>query len=441
MDIAKKLREVVTANFIEIVRSEEDRGAKETPQPTAFQAIETKPSADTEAEVLARRELDDIAAILNIPIEVEPAQKPEEDEANDAEAIPEEFAAIEVADQVTDQVADPTEESLAEEIETLESAFPTLETTSLEAITPEVAEEPAESAETDAVEIIEAVTEPVEAVIEKPEETLVAEPVAEMVAEPVVAEAEPVEPEAVEELVATPRTELQEIVQEIEAAYDPLEFVGRDGNVDFARLLKQANLPAVAFTAEQARKLITALPEELPIKVKRMTVQATLEAVNPNAKVDPKEVVADAVLKRVHIGQLRDNLTEALATGIQQRQDEMSHLQGEMERLLNEMRSRISTLETEIGREQSRKQHAETLCDERIGHLEQVILFFQTDENILAASNAPATEEDDVPPFMRDESVYRLLGMNSGDGASEDGKEGSRNGEASPDSPPRRTRR
>src|SRR5262245_11820146 len=72
------------------------------------------------------------------------------------------------------------------------------------------------------------------------------------------------------------------------AEQDPTEFIGADGAVDFDRMFAGANLPHVGFTAEQVAKVLAALPNDLPMQVKRLTLKATLEAVDRDAVIDPQ---------------------------------------------------------------------------------------------------------------------------------------------------------
>lgn len=359
MDIAKKLRQVVTANFIEIVRSDEDERPKQ-PAP-ALSTVDTLPPVPTRvpmesvvetqsvAELKARQELDALDGVL--------------DTKDDGET--------------PESVLDPVEAATAEEAP--------LHSEPVEAQDGEpVVIEAAEKTDDDTLEGVIAI--PIELHAAHAEVT------------PIEAESAP--------------------APEPPPAVDPMSFVNSDGSLDFARMLKAADIPPVSFTAEQALKLITALPEDLPMRVKRTTVKATLEAVSPTTADDARDVVADAMLKRVHVGQFRDALSERLETELRNRNEEMTRLRAELERLGGE-----------VVEFQRRQKVVVEACDQHIHQFQQVVLFFQTEE-----AGAPAVtqsaDDDEIPPFMREDTVFRLLGMNGTENPVEAVEEPVRNGGA-----------
>lgn len=359
MDIAKKLRQVVTANFIEIVRSEEDeRPKKGTPALNTVDSLPPVPTrvpsdnsaeAQAAAEMKARQELDELNKMLEARDDVDQTVSP-------VEAVSE--------------TPEGDEPAIAEAVEA-----PTADPVAIEAV---------EDTEDDTIE----------GVIAIPVETEVAD------AEPI-----PVEAEAAPTPEPTP-------------AFDPMAYVNSDGTLDFPRFLKASNLPAVAFTAEQALKIITALPEDLPMRVKRSTVKATLQAVSPETVEDASDVLADAMLKRVHVGQLRDALAEHVEIEIRQRNEEIVRLRSELDRVSNEA--------TEYQRRQ--KLFAES-CENYINQFHQVVLFLQTEET----NSQPViqtVEEDEIPPFMREDTVFRLLGINDSENSSETTEDSAQNGRA-----------
>jgi hypothetical protein len=208
--------------------------------------------------------------------------------------------------------------------------------------------------------------------------------------------------------------------------YDPLPLLGTGGSVDFERLMREANLPAVRFSAEQASKILGALPDDLPMRVKRMTVKATLDAVDPTANVAPEDVVADAMLKKMHIAQYREALAEKVG-------EQRSSIEADIARMRADIEAEIARMEREIVRrheaiaalELTRHRAAEE-CGKRIHQMEQVVLFFQAEaaaaEPVIAVAKASSVAttttapnepdaEDELPPFMRDSAVYRLLGL------------------------------
>lgn len=423
MDIAKKLREVVTSNFIEIVRTDEDDRKKQ--KPSAFGAnTPTAPLVEPrsldfaarreDAEARARRELDEMEAHgKRAEDPAEPIVAPPVDSVDEEET--------DVIEEATaDMPADPAEEMTTSPFAIESEAEP---------VEDEYLDDTVEGPVPFTVASLDTMTAPTEATVETEAEEGVAESgaiefVGDAGEEVVEAESRLEETAPTVEAITEEKIEAEATPTEPQPAVtenNPRSYVTEDGVIDFTRLIKDAKVPAVAFSAEQARKLIIALPDELPMRVKRMTMRATLDAVNPNTPVDPRDIVADAMLKRVHIGQFRDGLGAEIETVWRARQDDIARLRAE-----------IARLEGEIEGVQEQQRLAEETCNQQISQYEQVILFFQTDEAILQSADKPAASEDDLPPFMRDDSVNKLLkGRNeetkpSQNGEAETGRRSSR---------------
>lgn len=193
----------------------------------------------------------------------------------------------------------------------------------------------------------------------------------------------------------TPQEDAPLPLPTLQSGRELLSYVSDSGVIDLLGLLAGAELPPVAFGAEKAAQIVSALPNDLPMRVKRVTVKTTLEAVNRN--IDANDIVSDAVLKKMVIGQARDALAEQFSVMQKNAQDEIARLQAEIVRLRGfdeqtEKRCRVAD-----------KSFAETL-----DQMEQVIFFFQPEEQVV---ETPATE-DDLPPFMRSDNVARLLKLN-----------------------------
>jgi hypothetical protein len=186
------------------------------------------------------------------------------------------------------------------------------------------------------------------------------------------------------------------------AEHDLTEFIAADGTVDFDRVLAGANLPRIGFTAEQVAKVLAALPSDLPMHVKRLTLKATLEAVDRNAVIDPQDVVADAMLKKMHVGQYRDALRTYVETLLQGNAAKIERLQDEISRL-------------KAASEAAEQKHhaAESACDGQMSLMENVVVFFQSEAASVQPHASGETEEneDELPPFMRDDAVFRMLGL------------------------------
>ncbi|MBC8065447.1 MAG: hypothetical protein H7Y17_11485 [Chlorobia bacterium] len=109
-------------------------------------------------------------------------------------------------------------------------------------------------------------------------------------------------PKTVEQIVREqPGPNLDEIkVPQTAATAPPIpaEPVMRsDGSINYESIYKLANLPAVAFTAEQILELFASLPADLPLESKRATIRVTLGAMAKSLGVTTEQIVADASRK------------------------------------------------------------------------------------------------------------------------------------------------
>lgn len=73
--------------------------------------------------------------------------------------------------------------------------------------------------------------------------------------------------------------------------------IGADGKINFDSIYRLANLPTVAFTAEQILELFASLPTDLPLDSKRATIRVTLGAMAKSLGVTTEQIVADASRK------------------------------------------------------------------------------------------------------------------------------------------------
>jgi hypothetical protein len=90
-----------------------------------------------------------------------------------------------------------------------------------------------------------------------------------------------------------------------------------DGSVEFGAIYQHAKLPASPFTAEQMLDLLSSLPAELPLEMRRQTVRASLNAMGKALGATPDSIVADASRKlaalSAYIEQLSTRTTERIA--------------------------------------------------------------------------------------------------------------------------------
>jgi len=185
--------------------------------------------------------------------------------------------------------------------------------------------------------------------------------------------------------------------------------ISDEGDVDFDRVFKQYDLPKASFTAEQAMNMLQALPRDLPLRTKRVTVNTTLSAIGQVVGATPKDIVGDATRKRQHLDKYLEALSEEVTETTAATESEIERLQQEIAALRDKLRvvNRKRTAAIEV-------------CQSRMHLFDQVVHFFDYDE---ATLNKPAAEEeeapvdpDDMPAFMREDAVRRMLGINDEEG-------------------------
>ncbi|MEQ1933467.1 MAG: hypothetical protein ABL962_06260, partial [Fimbriimonadaceae bacterium] len=85
------------------------------------------------------------------------------------------------------------------------------------------------------------------------------------------------------------------------------------GNVKFSEIYAHANVPASSFSAEQALEMINSLPSDLPIEVRRKTINVTMETMGKATGVNVETVVTDASRKLAALASYSEALTTTTA--------------------------------------------------------------------------------------------------------------------------------
>lgn len=182
--------------------------------------------------------------------------------------------------------------------------------------------------------------------------------------------------------------------------------VSDDGDVDFVRIFQQYELPTTPFSAEQAMNMLQSLPRDLALRTKRVTVNTTLSAIGKAVGATPQDIVTDAARKKETL----ERYVESLGHEVDETSASMN---AEIERLQAAITQHKDTL-----RSLTRKRSAASeVCRSRVDLFDQVIHFFDYDENVLNAPEATPEEEasvptDEMPAFMREDAVRRMLGIN-----------------------------
>lgn len=187
-------------------------------------------------------------------------------------------------------------------------------------------------------------------------------------------------PRTVEEIVAsTPGPKLEEI----NLGTEPAPAVPAPGGApDFNAVYQRAGLPVVPFTAEQALEVIHSLPADLPIDVRRKTVQATLQTMGKAMGVGTDAVLSDATRKLAALAAYEDLLkgqTEAYCTKVQGQ--------------IADLERQIAEHKTDIDNTRLMLESATKSCTDESERLDDVIEFFTQDVGASKYAGGGPTEQ------------------------------------------------
>jgi hypothetical protein len=192
----------------------------------------------------------------------------------------------------------------------------------------------------------------------------------------------PADAAAVDEVAprAQPVTEL--IAQTPGPSLEEIKHIKREANlapggeVAFADVYASVGLTPVAFSAEDALQVIGSLPAELPLEVKRKTVNATLTAMGRTMGVDTNGVVADASRKIAAVSAFGEQLQHQTQQYVNLTEAQISKLEAE----IAELRGRIQSAQASLAR-------ATAQCTAETDRLDDVLEFFTLDTG--ASRHAP----------------------------------------------------
>jgi len=141
-----------------------------------------------------------------------------------------------------------------------------------------------------------------------------------------------------------------------------------EGTIDFSSLYKSAGLPDASFTAEQMIDMLTTLPQELTLEVKRQTVKASLGSLGKSIGATPETIVTDASRKLAVLAAYTDNVEKDTKQFCAASEEEITRLQQQ----IADKRKAV----------EAAKQHytqVSTLCHAEGERLDTVLEFFSLD--------------------------------------------------------------
>lgn len=149
---------------------------------------------------------------------------------------------------------------------------------------------------------------------------------------------------------------------------DEASILKEDGTIDFAALYAHADLPATPFSAEQARDMVASLPANLPLEMKRQTVQVMVGSLGKAIGATSETIVTDASRKVAALSAYADHTA-------QQATDFVAAAEFEIEAMLKQVEEkRQGILAT-----RERQAQIQSLCDTEAHRLDDVLEFFSLD--------------------------------------------------------------
>lgn len=140
------------------------------------------------------------------------------------------------------------------------------------------------------------------------------------------------------------------------------------GVPQFEEIYAQAGLPKSEFSAEQALEVMNSLPSELPLEMRRKTVQTTISAMGKALGVSTESVVADASRKIAAIAAYSDALTHQTELYVSSAEVEIENLE-----------KKIADYRTKIASAKENLDKAVSHCNAETSRIDDVLEFFTLD--------------------------------------------------------------
>lgn len=186
-----------------------------------------------------------------------------------------------------------------------------------------------------------------------------------------------------------------------------------DGAVDWERIYADAELERAAFSSEQALDVLETLPAEISPRIRRMTVRAAMSTLGVDVDTLASQIVTEAAQKIVVLKAFSETNRRHLQESREAIDVQLRHLEGEIEDLTLRLRRRRREME-EIRQTWIAVEGVGAAAEERAAQFSRLIAFF---DDFLEEMKRPAdaasfeTEagSEELPPFLREDSVIRLL--------------------------------
>ena len=155
------------------------------------------------------------------------------------------------------------------------------------------------------------------------------------------------------------------LAEALPPADDDSSPVDADGLVDFDALYRQAKVPTVPFTAEQALDMLHNMPSSVSEAARQQVINITLAALGKSVGGTPEAIVADAVRKQAALQQFR-----------QTRGDQLADLTTAAEARLADLQREIAKSQAMIEAAKTQYAHLAENCQSEEARLDTVVDFF-----------------------------------------------------------------
>jgi hypothetical protein len=157
-------------------------------------------------------------------------------------------------------------------------------------------------------------------------------------------------------------------------------------------ILTSAGNVGSELTPESVSQMISALPDTLPMRVKRAAIRNAIQQQGKDG-ADVESILGEATWKKMQMIQRLQKLDAEHKSTLDAINAEIAQLAAQRDQITNSFNSQQTSISTEMGQ------------------IDRVIQFLGTDLAGSAPVSGLGSRGEEVPPHLRDETAARLLGI------------------------------
>ena len=182
------------------------------------------------------------------------------------------------------------------------------------------------------------------------------------------------------------------------------------GRIDTDAVYRYAQVPAVPLSAELLLQALANLPADIPERARPAALQVTVGSLTQAVGIAVESVIADARMRHTRLAQFWDALVAEQA-----REAETLHRAAiEIEQAIAAKNAELAALRADLLAMDAVADVTRRDCETRLAQLQEVIACLDTTPTVSAPM--VSAQGDELPAFLRDDSVRRILGITD-DGA------------------------